>query len=428
MVIQQTEATIGKLMATALAKKNAPKVKPLDVFIWQGVNRKGKKINGELSAKSMIDLKSQLRKQGITPSKVKKKAKPLFGMGGDKAITPVDIAVISRQIATMLGAGVPLVQTIEMIGKGHSNGNMQKLLGEIANKLSSGIPLSDCLREHPRYFDALYCDLVASGEQSGSLETIYDRIATYKEKAEALKAKIKKAMTYPIAVLIIAAVVTSILLIFVVPVFQDIFASFGAELPAFTLFVVGISNFMVAYWYMVLAAIIAFAFLFKRAHRNSAKLRDQVDRQILKLPVIGNLLEKAAVARYARTLSTTFAAGVPLIDALESAAGAAGNAVFRDAILEVRTEVTSGMQMNLAMRNVDIFPDMVIQMVAIGEESGAVDDMLAKVANVYEAEVDNAVDNLTALLEPMIMAVLGVVIGGLIIAMYLPIFQIGMIV
>jgi len=414
--------------ATATAKKKAPKVKPLDVFIWHGVNRKGKKINGELSAKSIIELKAQLRKQGVTPSKVKKKAKPLFGLGGDKAITPGDIAVISRQIATMLGAGVPLVQTIEMIGKGHNNGNMQKLLGQIGNRLSSGIPLSDCLRDHPRQFDDLYCDLVASGEQSGSLETIYDRIATYKEKAEALKAKIKKAMTYPIAVLVIAAVVTSILLIFVVPVFQEIFAGFGAELPGFTLFVVGISEFMVAYWHLGLGAIFAFIFLFKRAHRNSQKLRDQVDRQILKLPVIGDLLEKAAVARYARTLSTTFAAGVPLIDALESAAGASGNAVFRDAILEVRAEVTSGMQMNLAMRNVNIFPDMVIQMVAIGEESGAVDDMLAKVANVYEAEVDNAVDNLTALLEPMIMAVLGVVIGGLIIAMYLPIFQIGMIV
>ena len=415
-------------MATAVAKKNTPKVKALDVFIWQGVNRKGKKINGELPAKNIIELKTQLRKQGITPSKVKKKAKPLFGMSGDKAITPSDIAVISRQIATMLGAGVPLVQTIEMIAKGHNNGNMQKMLGEIGNRLSSGIPLSECLRDHPRHFDDLYCDLVASGEQSGSLETIYDRIATYKEKAEALKAKIKKAMTYPIAVLVIAAVVTSILLIFVVPVFQEIFASFGAELPGFTLFVVGISEFMVAYWHLGLGAIFAFIFLFKRAHRNSQKLRDQVDRQILKLPVIGDLLEKAAVARYARTLSTTFAAGVPLIDALESAAGASGNAVFRDAILEVRAEVTSGMQMNLAMRNASIFPDMVIQMVAIGEESGAVDDMLSKVANVYEAEVDNAVDNLTALLEPMIMAVLGVVIGGLIIAMYLPIFQIGMIV
>jgi len=320
------------------------------------------------------------------------------------------------------------VQTIEMIGTGHSNPKMQRLLGDIGNKLQSGIPLSDCLREHPLQFDDLYCDLVNSGEQSGALETIYDRIATYKEKAEILKAKIKKAMTYPIAVLVIALIVTSILLIFVVPVFQEIFESFGAELPPFTLFVVGISEFMQSYWYLGLGIIFLATFLFKRAHRKSAKLRDNVDKNILKLPVIGDLLKKAAVARFARTLSTTFAAGVPLPDALQSAAGASGNAVFRDAILDIRSEVTSGMQMNLAMRNSSIFPDLVIQMVAIGEESGAVDDMLSKVATVYEREVDDAVDNLTALLEPMIMAVLGVVIGGLIIAMYLPIFQIGMIV
>ena len=408
--------------------KAAPKVKALDVFLWTGVNRRGKKIKGESSARTSVELKSQLRKQGITPSTVKKKPKPLFGMGGDKPIKAADIAVITRQIATMLGAGVPLVQSIEMIGKGHDNGKMQKLLGEVGHKLQSGIPLSQCLREHPLYFDTLYCDLVQSGEQSGALESIYSRIATYKEKAEALKAKIKKAMTYPIAVLIVAAIVTSILLIFVVPVFQEIFDSFGAELPAFTQIVIGISNFMQKYWYIGLAAIIAGVFIFKRMHRKSLTLRNQVDRSLLKLPVIGNLLEKAAVARYARTLSTTFAAGVPLIDALDSAAGASGNVVFRQAILEVRSEVSSGMQMNLAMRNSKIFPDMVIQMVAIGEESGAVDDMLTKVANVYEQQVDDAVDSLTSLLEPMIMAVLGVVNGSLIIAMYLPIFEIGQIV
>lgn len=412
------------------AKKKQEKVKELEIFVWKGVNRKGKSISGELAANNIIELKSQLRKQGITPSRVKKKPKPLFGLGGggDKAIIPGDIAVITRQIATMLGAGVPLVQTIEMIGSGHDNGKMRRLLGDIGIKLSSGIPLSDCLREHPLYFDDLYCDLVASGEQSGALESIYDRIATYKEKAEALKSKIKKAMTYPIAVLVIAFVVTAILLIFVVPVFQEIFESFGAELPAFTLLVIAISDFMQSYWHIGLGALYIGAFLFRRAHRNSQSLRDKVDQYILKLPVIGDLLEKAAVARYARTLSTTFAAGVPLIDALDSAAGASGNAVFRDAILEVKAEVSSGMQMNLAMRNCKIFPDMVIQMVAIGEESGAVDDMLSKVANVYEQQVDDAVDGLTALLEPMIMAVLGVVIGGLIIAMYLPIFEIGKVV
>ena len=415
-------------MAVSASKAKVAAPKPLDVFLWQGVNRKGKKVNGELSAASMLELKAQLRKQGITPGRIKKKPKPMFGLGGDKKITPADIAVITRQIATMLGAGVPLVQTIEMIGKGHNNGNMQKLLGEVGNKLQSGIPLSECLREHPRYFDGLYCDLVHSGEQSGSLETIYDRIATYKEKAEALKAKIKKAMTYPIAVLVVAAIVTSILLIFVVPVFKEIFDSFGAELPAFTLLVIAISEFMQAYWYIGLACIFAAGFVFKRTHQNSQQFRDKVDQNILKIPVIGDLLQKAAVARYARTLSTTFAAGVPLPDALESAAGASGNAVFRDAILDIRSEVSSGMQMNLAMRNCNIFPDMVIQMVAIGEESGAVDDMLAKVATVYEQQVDDAVDSLTSLLEPMIMAVLGVVIGGLIIAMYLPIFQIGQVV
>lgn len=408
--------------------RKIPQAKALDTFVWQGVNRKGKKVSGELPAASMLELKAQLRLQGITPGKVKKKAKSLFGNSKDKKIEAGDIAVVTRQIATMLGAGVPLVQTVEMIGKGHSNGNMQRLLGDISNKLQSGIPLSDCLRDHPKYFDDLYCDLVNSGEQSGALETIYDRVATYKEKAEALKSKIKKAMTYPISVLVIALIVTSILLIFVVPVFQDIFASFGAELPAFTLLVIAISEFMQSYWYLGLAGIFVAGYFFKKAHLNSQNFRDSVDRKVLKIPVIGSLLEKAAVARYARTLSTTFAAGVPLPDALESAAGASGNAVFRDAILEIRAEVSSGMQMNLAMRNCSIFPDMVIQMVAIGEESGAVDDMLAKVATIYEQQVDDAVDSLTSLLEPMIMAVLGVVIGGLIIAMYLPIFQIGQVV
>jgi len=410
------------------SKNKTPKPKALDVYNWQGVNRKGKKISGELSAPNQMALKAQLRKQGITPGSIKKKPKPLFGMGGDKKIKPADISIITRQIATMLGAGVPLVQTIEMIGKGNSNGNIQNLLADIGHKLQSGIPLSECLREHRLYFDDLYCDLVQSGEQSGALETIFDRIATFKEKSEALKAKIKKAMTYPIAVLVIAGAVTAVLLIFVVPVFAEIFAGFGAELPAFTQLVLEISEFMQAYWYLALAGIFGAIWLFKRAHRNSQKFRDNVDKNILKIPVIGGLLEKATVARFARTLSTTFSAGVPLPDALQSAAGASGNAVFRDAILEIQAEVVSGMQMNLAMRNSNIFPDMVIQMVAIGEESGAVDDMLSKVANVYEAEVDNAVDSLTSLLEPLIMAVLGVVIGGLIIAMYLPIFQIGAII
>ncbi|TRX52700.1 type II secretion system F family protein [Thalassomonas sp. M1454] len=415
-------------MAINAAQSKIAQPKPLEVFEWEGVNRKGKKIKGELSAVNLMELKAQLRKQGVTPLKTKKKSKPLLGLGGDPAINSKDIAVITRQIATMLGAGVPLVQTIEMIGKGNPNGNIRKLLSDIGNKVQSGMPLSDCIREHPKHFDDLYCDLVASGEQSGALETIFDRIAIYKEKAEILRSKIKKAMTYPIAVLVIAAIVTSILLIFVVPTFAEIFAGFGAELPAFTLFVVGISDFMVAYWWVVLAFIFITGYVYKQVHLRSADFRDKVDVTVLKLPIVGMILDKAAVARFARTLSTTFAAGVPLIDALDSAAGASGNAVYRNGIKEIRSEVSSGMQMNLAMRNVSLFPDMVIQMVAIGEESGALDDMLAKVATIYEQEVDDAVDNLTALLEPLIMSVLGVVIGGLIIAMYLPIFAMGSII
>lgn len=399
-----------------------------DIFQWVGVSARGKKLEGELSGDSIALVKAQLRKQGITPSKVKRKAKPLFGLQSVQKITPKDIALITRQIATMLMAGVPLIQSIEMIGSGSTNKSIGKLMETIADEVKAGQPLSTALRKHPRYFDDLYCDLVASGEQSGALDRIFDRVAIYKEKSEALKSKIKKAMFYPIAVLVIALIVTSILLIFVVPQFQDIFNGFGAELPAFTLFVIGISEFMQEYWWMMLIAIIGAGWLFKEAKLRSLKLRDATDRAILKLPVIGMILNKAAVARYARTLSTTFAAGVPLVDALDSAAGASGNAVYRYAILDIKVEVSSGNQMNWAMRNSKIFPDMVIQMVAIGEESGSLDGMLAKVATIYEQEVDDAVDGLSSLLEPLIMAVLGVLVGGLIVAMYLPIFQLGAVV
>ncbi|WP_462165887.1 type II secretion system F family protein [Pseudoalteromonas sp. GB43] len=397
----------------------------LDTFQWIGVNSRGKKLEGELSGQSIALVKAQLRKQGITPSKVKRKPKPLFGIKSVQKITPKDIALITRQIATMLMAGVPLIQTIEMIGTGTKNKSLTKLMEEIGDEVKAGVPLSQALRKHPRYFDDLYCDLVASGEQSGALDKIFDRVALYKEKAEALKSKIKKAMFYPIAVLVVAVIVTSILLIFVVPQFQDIFNGFGAELPAFTLMVIGISEFMQEYWWVMLIAIIATGFAYKEALLKSKKLRDANDRAILKLPIIGMILNKAAVARYARTLSTTFAAGVPLVDALDSAAGASGNAVYRYAILEIKAEVSSGNLMNWAMRNSKIFPDMVIQMVAIGEESGSLDGMLAKVATIYEQEVDDAVDGLSSLLEPLIMAVLGVLVGGLIVAMYLPIFQLG---
>ncbi|WP_392344129.1 type II secretion system F family protein [Pseudoalteromonas prydzensis] len=397
----------------------------LDTFQWIGVSARGKRLEGEMTGASIALVKAQLRKQGITPSKVKRKAKPLFGLQSAQKITPKDIAIVTRQIATMLMAGVPLIQSIEMIGSGSTNKSVSKLMATIGDEVKAGQPLSLALRKHPRYFDDLYCDLVASGEQSGALDKIFDRVALYKEKSEALKSKIKKAMFYPIAVLVVALIVTSILLIFVVPQFQDIFAGFGAELPAFTLMVIAISEFMQEYWWMMLIAIVGFGWAYKEALLKSKKLRDANDRAILKLPVIGMILNKAAVARYARTLSTTFAAGVPLVDALDSAAGASGNAVYRYAILDIKAEVSSGNQMNWAMRNSKIFPDMVIQMVAIGEESGSLDDMLAKVATIYEQEVDDAVDGLSSLLEPLIMAVLGVLVGGLIIAMYLPIFQLG---
>ena len=400
--------------------------KTVDTFLWVGSDRKGNKNRGEIAAASLSEAKNLLRRQGIAATKVKKQVKPFFKKK-DK-ITAADICVMSRQIATMLGAGVTLIQSLEMIGQGHGKESMRKLLSDVTNEVKSGNPLSNALRKHPLQFDDLYCDLVETGEQSGALETIYDRIALYKEKAEALKSKIKKAMFYPIAVLVVAFIVTTVLLVFVVPQFEEIFAGFGAELPAFTQMVLQLSKFVQTYGIFIGAGMAAGGFLFVRAHRKSPKLRDYVDKRILGIPVIGAILKKAAIARFTRTLSTTFAAGVPLIAALDSAAGASGNAVFRDAILFIKKEVASGIQMNVAMRVTNVFPDMVTQMVSIGEESGAVDEMLSKIATIYEAEVDDMVDGLTSLLEPLIMAVLGVVIGGLIIAMYLPIFQMGAVV
>lgn len=393
-------------------------------FTWQGKDRHGNSRKGELSATSLAEAKNLLRRQGISANRVKKLSTPLFG-GRGKKITPADISVISRQIATMLNAGVTLIQSLEMIAQGHGKESVRKLLGEITEEVKSGNPLSGALRKHPEYFDDLYCDLVYTGEQSGALETIYDRIATYKEKAEALKSKIRKAMFYPIAVVVVAFIVTTILLIFVVPQFEEIFSSFGAELPAFTLFVLALSDFMQSYGLYLAAGAGVGGYLFMRTYKKSPKLRDNIDKQILKAPVVGEILKKASIARFTRTLSTTFAAGVPLIGALESAAGASGNAVYRDAIMFIRKEVAGGMPMHSAMRATNVFPDMVTQMIAIGEESGAVDEMLNKIATIYEAEVDDMVDGLTSLLEPIIMAVLGVVIGGLIIAMYLPIFEMG---
>jgi type IV pilus assembly protein PilC len=331
-------------------------------------------------------------------------------------------------MATMMRAGVPLVQSFEIVADGVDKPKLRDLVLQIRSDVSSGNTFASALRKHPVYFDDLFCNLVDAGEQSGSLETMLDRIASYKEKTESLKAKVRKAMTYPIAVVVVAVIVSGILLIKVVPQFQTVFAGFGAELPAFTMFVIHVSEVVQAYWIMFLLGIAASIAGFTMARRRSKPLRDAIDRTALKLPVVGNIIEKSAVARFARTLSTTFAAGVPLVDALNSVAGATGNSVFVNAVYKVRDDVSTGQQLNFSMRSTGVFPNMVVQMVAIGEESGALDTMLDKSASYYEEQVDNAVDNLTALMEPMIMSVLGVLIGGLIIAMYLPIFQLGRVV
>jgi type IV pilus assembly protein PilC len=416
-------------MATATKKaknkKSAAKAQPkIHTFEWKGLNRNGEKTSGELRGATITEIKSQLKSQGVNPKIVKKKATSLFKLG-DPKITAMDIAMVTRQIATMLQAGVPLVTTIEMLGRGHEKVKMRELLGAIVTEVQSGIPLSDALRPHRQYFDDLYVDLVAAGEHSGSLDAVFERVALYKEKAEALKSKIKKAMFYPAAVVIVAVGVTTLLLLFVVPQFQEIFAGFGAELPAFTQFVIGISEALQASWYIFALAIIITIFLFKRTHLHSQAFRDKIDVLVLKTPAIGPILHKAAMARFARTLATTFAAGVPLIDGLESAAGASGNAVYRNALIKVRSEVMAGMQMNVAMRTTGLFPDMLIQMVMIGEESGSLDSMLNKVANIYEMQVDDAVDGLSSLIEPIMMVVIGTLVGGLIVAMYLPIFEMG---
>jgi type IV pilus assembly protein PilC len=331
-------------------------------------------------------------------------------------------------MATMMGSGVPLLQSFDIIGEGFDNPNMRKLVEEIKQEVAAGNSLANSLRKKPQYFDDLYCNLVDAGEQSGALETLLDRVATYKEKTESLKAKIKKAMTYPIAVVVVAVIVSAILLIKVVPQFQSVFAGFGAELPAFTMFVIHVSEALQTWWFVVLIGMFGFAFGFREFHKRSEKFRDALDRGLLKIPVIGDILYKSAVARYARTLATTFAAGVPLVEALDSVAGAAGNVVFRNAVYRIKQDVSSGTQLNFSMRTTGVFPSMAIQMAAIGEESGSLDAMLDKVASFYEEEVDNAVDNLTTLMEPLIMAVLGVLVGGLILAMYLPIFQLGSVV
>lgn len=395
-------------------------------FLWEGTDKKGAKIKGETSGQSPALVKAQLRKQGINPTKVRKKPVSIFSTG--KKIKPMDIALFARQMATMMKAGVPLLQSFEIIAEGLDNPNMRKLVDDIKQQVAAGNSFATALRTQPLYFDDLFCNLVDAGEQAGALENLLDRVATYKEKTEALKAKIKKAMNYPIAVVAVAIIVTCILLIKVVPQFQSVFAGFGAELPAFTLFVIGISEGLQEGWYFFIFSVAGAIFAFGEAKKRSSTFRDWLDRAALKAPIVGDIIYKSSVARYARTLATTFAAGVPLVEALDSVAGATGNVVFKNAVNKVKLDVTSGMQLNFSMRSTGVFPSMAVQMTAIGEESGALDMMLDKVASYYEAEVDNAVDGLTALMEPLIMSVLGVLVGGLIIAMYLPIFQLGSVV
>ena len=395
-------------------------------FSWEGTDKKGAKIKGETSGQNPALVKAQLRKQGINPTKVRKKSTSL--LNASKKIKPMDIALFARQMATMMKAGVPLLQSFDIIGEGLDNPNMRKLVDDIKQHVASGNSFAAALRTRSEYFDDLFCNLVDAGEQAGALEDLLDRVATYKEKTEALKAKIKKAMNYPIAVVVVAIIVSAILLIKVVPQFESVFANFGAELPAFTLFVIGISQALQEWWFIILLGMFAAIFALTETKKRSEKFRNWIDRVALKAPIVGDIIYKSSVARYARTLATTFAAGVPLVEALDSVAGATGNIVFKNAVLKIKQDVTSGMQLNFSMRSTGVFPSMAIQMTAIGEESGALDMMLDKVASYYEAEVDNAVDGLTALMEPLIMSVLGVLVGGLIIAMYLPIFQLGAVV
>ncbi|GLQ33371.1 type II secretion system F family protein [Litoribrevibacter albus] len=393
-------------------------------YIWEGKDRSGKVAKGELTGLSVALVKTQLRSQGINPTKVTQEKAPLFG-GKGKAIKPMDVAIFTRQLATMMKAGVPLVQSFDIVADGLQNANMRDLVLKIKTEVEGGSSFAYAIRQHPLYFDDLFCNLVESGEQSGALETMLDRIAQYKEKTEALKSKIKKAMNYPIAVVVIAFIVTAILLVKVVPQFEEVFAGFGAELPAFTQFVIHISEFMQEWWLLIFLGIAGLVFSLSQIVKRSTKAKNTLDKMMLKAPIIGSIIYQSAVARYCRTLSTTFAAGVPLVEALESVAGATGNVVFSKAVHGIKEDVSSGIQLNTSMKQTGLFPPMALQMVAIGEESGALDEMLDKVATHYETEVDNSVDGLTSLMEPIIMAVLGVLVGGLIVAMYLPIFQLG---
>jgi type IV pilus assembly protein PilC len=394
-------------------------------FSWEGMDKKGQRIKGRSVAVNEQALKSELRRQGVVATRIKKQSQAFKSGGKVKA---EDIAIFSRQLATMLGAGIPLVQAFEIIGSGHEKPAMQKLVLDIKSDVEGGTSLHEALAKHPLYFDDLFVNLVEAGEQAGALEGLLDKVATYKEKSEAIKKKVKKALFYPAAVLVVAVIVTIILLIFVIPQFEDLFKGFGADLPAFTQMVIGLSRFVQHEGFFLLAIVVGIGWTFFYFKKRSRKMRHFLDRAILKMPVIGPILYKAAIARYARTLQTMFAAGVPLVEALESVSGACGNIVFEDGVMKMRDELATGQRLQRAMENTGLFPNMVVQMIAVGEESGSLDTMAGKVATFYEEDVDAAVDSMSSLLEPLIMLILGVLVGGLVIAMYLPIFKLGSVV
>ena len=393
-------------------------------YLWEGKDKKGKVIKGEMRAAGDSFVSATLRRQGITVTKVKKQSS--FAKKGK--VTDKDITLFTRQLATMMKAGVPLLQAFDIVGKGHSNPAVAKLLGDIKADVETGSSLSASFRKYPLYFDNLFCNLVGAGEQAGILDTLLDRLATYKEKIMAIKGKIKSALFYPISIIVVAFVITAVIMIFVIPAFKELFDGFGADLPAPTLIVMAISTFFVSYWWAIFGAIVGGLWFFFYTWKRSEKMQSTMDRLMLKLPVIGAIIRKATIARFSRTLSTMFSAGVPLVEALDSVAGAAGNRVYYDATKRIQSEISTGTSLTVAMQNTNVFPNMVLQMTAIGEESGALDSMLSKVADFYEGEVDDAVDAMSSLMEPVIMVVLGVLIGGLVIAMYLPIFKMGQVV